>query len=384
MKVFDDIQRDYLGPPLYAEPHFTYLNRSARDVAEKARNLVEEWFSHYPEDGKNALWGRLRDNDDRNHLSATYELFLHELLLKLGCQIGIEAAKKGTSKKPDFLVEDKEGNRFYMEAVVATDESVEEFAAKKRINLVYDTINRMQSPNFLLFVRVEGSPATSPPGKKIRQALEQWLNTLDPNDEIYKSEDIEDYPHLLFEHDGWKIDFFPIAKRPKAREKTGIRPIAAEIPRIGKRVTSHLSMQEAIERKATKYGEMDLPYIIALNALGDCAEEEHILDAFFGQEVTIVSMIRDTGKTIERNDRSRDGALIRGNKAVNTRVSAVLLNIGLTPRNLSNASIRIYHNPWAQNPYSGILNELPRSVPKEGEMQYSDGKNIRHIFEISE
>ena len=62
----------------YSEPIFSYLNRSAQPLANKVRNLIEYWFSHYPKHEQADLLGKLQSNDDQQFLSAFFELYLHK------------------------------------------------------------------------------------------------------------------------------------------------------------------------------------------------------------------------------------------------------------------------------------------------------------------
>jgi len=70
LKLFDDIDRDFMGPKCYSDPCFDYLNRSGRTIAHRIRSLLERWFEEFPENGKKELWRRFRSSDDQEHLSA--------------------------------------------------------------------------------------------------------------------------------------------------------------------------------------------------------------------------------------------------------------------------------------------------------------------------
>ncbi len=87
-----------------------------------------------------------------------------------------------TAHRPDFLVTPLEGETFYLEAVLSTDESREQTAARARMNQVYDALNRMNSPNFFIGMTLAGAPSTTPPARRIRAFLERELSRLDPNE----------------------------------------------------------------------------------------------------------------------------------------------------------------------------------------------------------
>ncbi|GEM_PF-3281641 len=59
------MNRDYTGPAFYAEPMFDYLNRSARLESERIRNLLEQWFKHFPSKAQDELRARFRLKDNR-------------------------------------------------------------------------------------------------------------------------------------------------------------------------------------------------------------------------------------------------------------------------------------------------------------------------------
>ena len=69
-------------------------------------------------------------------------------------------------------------------------------------------------------------------------------------------------PHWAFEHGGWRIAFFPIPKGPENRGRGGIRPVALqfEAPR---QIDPRESIRDAILAKAGRYGDLELPYVIA-------------------------------------------------------------------------------------------------------------------------
>ena len=47
------------------------------------------------------------------------------------------------------------------------------------MNLVYDALNNLESPDFYLGLRVDGASETPPPGAKLRGVLARWLATLE-------------------------------------------------------------------------------------------------------------------------------------------------------------------------------------------------------------
>ena len=76
-----------------------------------------------------------------------FELFLHELLLRLDFQPTVHPQLPSTERRPDFLVESGNGAGFLLEAAVVSDESSEETAARRLEDRIYDSLNEPESPN---------------------------------------------------------------------------------------------------------------------------------------------------------------------------------------------------------------------------------------------
>ena len=383
VKLFDAIERNDDGPAMYAEPKFIYWNRSAREDVAKVREVLEGWFSHYPDSEQESLRRRFRSSDDFNHRAAFFELFLHEVLLRLDCSVEIHPQPStATTRLPDFLVQSPDGNLFYLEAVLATDESSKETAARSRMNAVYDALNQMDSPNFFIGMELRGAPRTPPPAKQIRSFLEKHLSALDPDDigKLWQSHGLDGVPRWLCRHEGWEIEFYPIPKSPGLRGKPGIRPIGIQSSGWHwQKVEGRLAIRNAILAKAGRYGNLDLPYVIAVNALGDALDRGIIMEALFGQE-QVVSYASPLGVERVEETRALDGAWINESGPRYTRVSAILIASGLHPGNLAIAPSCLCHNPWAKRRYAGALARLPQAIPKDGRMQWQAGESLGAIL----
>jgi len=200
MSVFDDIERNELGPRPYAQPDFNYLNASARPGVHAIRHAIEDWFLHYPNDDRGELRARLRSEDNYQHRSAFFELFLHELLFRLGCDVEVHPQIVGTQRRPDFHVESPMGHACYLEAILASDETREESAANARMNQVYDALNRLNSPDFYIGMNLGGAPATPPSARHIRAFLSRHLAQLNFDDiaDLFRDGGFRALPHWLY------------------------------------------------------------------------------------------------------------------------------------------------------------------------------------------
>jgi hypothetical protein len=114
--LFDDIPRDFKGPCGHTEPHFNYLNRSARPSMIRIRQRLKSWFREYPSQTQAELEARFRSLDDIQHRSAFFELYLHALLIQLDFQIRVHPEIPESDTHPEFLVFRVGKPIFYLEA----------------------------------------------------------------------------------------------------------------------------------------------------------------------------------------------------------------------------------------------------------------------------
>lgn len=190
-------------------------------------------------------------------------------------------------------------------------------------------------------------------------------------------------PRWTYEHDGWEIEFFPIAKSPEMRGNTEVRPIGFQYYGLQGRQDLSSSIKKSISKKTNRYGDFDKPYVIAVNVLNIFADESDVKNALFG-ELFCKVIHSESGLPLQyKPARKPNGIWISKSGPINTRVSAVLFTKRLTPWNIPRAKIRLYHNPWAKKPYSSVLNCLPQMVPQNDELKLIDGENLGKIFGFS-
>jgi hypothetical protein len=384
MRLFDEVDRHDEVPAQYVEPQFAYLNRSARVMFSRTRLVLEAWFSRYPVPERADLRARFRSKNDAQHRAAFFELFLHELLLRLGHSVTIHPSlSQATTRRSDFLVESQTGARFYMEAVLASDESKEDAAARARTNVVYDALDRLDSPNFFIGMELRGAPRTPPRAGPIRSFLTERLAELDPDEmtQLLESGSFGALPRWRFEHEGWKIDFFPIPKSPNSRGRPGIRPMGMRIHQM-RFSDPRRAIRDAIVGKAGRYGDLGLPYVIAVNALEAGVDRTDIMEALFGKEKSMVKLT-PSGPSESEATREPDGVWTSRSGPRYTRVSAVLLASPVLPWNVPKAEICLYHNPWARRPYTSELTSLPRAIQETtrgDRMEWQDGESLGTIF----
>ncbi len=384
MPVFDDIERNELGPRPYAQPDFIYLNRSARPGVEAIRAAFEDWFLRYPNEDRAELRARLRSEDNYQHRSAFFELFLHEMLLRLGCNVQVHPQIVGTPRRPDFYLQSLVAPPCYLEAILASDETREESAANARMNQVYDALNRLNSPHFYIGMTLRGAPATPPSARHIRTFLTHHLAQLDFDEvaDLFRDGGFPALPRWPYEHDGWDVEFFPLPKSDAARGRGGIRPIGIQFEPM-RLLQTREAIRDSILDKAGRYGELGQPYIIAVNVLADHVDRIDVMEALFGFE----QFRYGPGVLPQQPEfgRAPNGAWFGPAGIQNTRVSAALVFPNLSQSSLCWTTPCIYHNPWAAHRYGGELDRLSRGVPRDAHhMDFHVGESLRSIFQLRE
>jgi hypothetical protein len=387
--LFDDIERTHDGPARYSDASFPHWNRSARKDITAARLHLEHWFSRYPSAHAANLRHRFRDKNDVLHRGAFFELFLHEMLLRLSCTVEVEPEVPGTPNRPDFRVTPPDRAQFYLEATVSTGESKEAAAARARTECVYDAINEIDSPDFWINVEVRGTPVSPVPRNKLMKFLAENLTSADYDDitHRYEQSGFDDLPCWHYEFEGWGVDFFLIPKR-NARGRKGVRPMGMQKSSVHNQplsadlsldiakefvVDSVTPVRNAILAKAGRYGTPDLPYVVAINALDDDVDEIDVVAALFGDE-PIVS--RFEGDPFQER-RKPNGVF-----AKYTRVSAVLVFMKLYGWNFSSVDARLYHNPRAAKEFSGALMRVAQEVVVNGRLNLTSGSSLPYIFGV--
>jgi hypothetical protein len=284
--LFDDFPRLDKGPSDRSESTFEYLNRSARSDVALIRDLLEDWFSRLPPNAQPELHARFRSADDRQYLGAFFELYLHQLFLRLGMTVERQT-------RPDFRIFKDNEPVFYLEAVLAAPSNAD-VSTEKIKNRIYDALNqRLNSPNFLIAIqRAKGASTIDPPIKPLIRLLEERLNSLDPDAVARQMEQggWRALPFWTWQHEEWEISFRAIPKLPQMRGKPGVRPVGSYMKSGW--VEPQEGIRGAIRKKATKYGELDLPYIIAVNALEEFVEQDAAVEALFGDECIVATPYR--------------------------------------------------------------------------------------------
>lgn len=351
-RLFDDIKRTDTGPMQHNEAHYEYLNRSARPEAGKIRSLLEDWFSRYPKEEQENFCTRFRKIEDD---SAFFELYIHETLLKQGFTCEVHPKVKGNSTRPEFLVYYGGQPRFYLEAKVVYPNYNKVFA-----DFLSD-LDAIQS-NFYFDVFLEGKLKTKPPIKDFKN----WLEQRREPEEVYRIKDKDT---------GAEITITITLAKWKS---------AGNVSVVGGLDETANAIRKAIHKKAAEYGELDLPFLLAINVINEVflthVGPEQIADAMFGQRVVIFH--KGSQETTHTRDCKSAKFLNPKGSPQNTRVSGIIVVGCLNPWNFNGIIPELWHNPWAKYPFPSELWQLPQQVPSKsaGVYEKMEGKAISDLL----
>jgi hypothetical protein len=378
-RVFDQLERSDGSPAGHAESNAEFLNRVHTPYWEAVRTLIEEWFGRLCADAQADVRARLRSRDDRQFRAAFWELYLHETLTRAGYRVTCHPEVDGTTRRPDFLVEGI-GEPFYVEARAAS-ESDDEITADRRRSRVYDSLDRLDSPNFYLWIDVEGEGTADLGIRKLRTQLERWLSTFDP-DEVHKqlteSEDIRSIPPYEWEDRDWYLVFRPWPKPPESRGGDDIRPLGVFGPGSAAMVDDATPIRKALDDKGGAYGQLPHPYIVAVRTATFTADEFDILNVLYGS-LQVRFSIGPNGETATREVRAPDGYWFGGTEWKHRNVSGVLVANGLQPWTVATDVPTFWEHPDPER--AAIAGPMwRRALATSGALEYVDPEIPAHVL----
>ena len=387
--LFPPVDRHDLRPAPYGEGHYSYLQRTARSDFAHVREVLEEWFSRYPRAHRNELRRRFESGDDRNFRSAFFELYLHELLLVLGCHLLVHPRTSSSrSTTPDFLVTTRGGLEFYLEATEASEKTETELAGEARVNQVYDVVNRLECRDFFIGVEHHGLPDTPPPAGKIRSFLERKVADLDLKElraEMSSSGlGLRGLPRWPFKWENWEVKFFPVPKSHTAVDSGMDQPLGLFFPRMGRRTNPQDPLRKKLQMKRSRYGKLDKPLMIAINGFDLLLGRSVVLDVLLGAEGSTIAMADSNG--VPRELPVLDGFWYGPRGPRNSEIFAVLAVFSILPWTVGAEQHEpsVYYHPWARDNLATELDEL-NSVTVEGhEIRSRRGIRVRDLLRLTD
>jgi hypothetical protein len=328
--AFAEPVNDDASPREASEPMSNYLARSTAGGAREMRAWLNESLMLVPIDELVETLGRLRGTDV-GFRSAVWELACVRVLEGLGHQLEWHPDLPGTSKRPDWLVTAPDGTRYFFEASVVEEEPT------PHDNQIYDALNKVVSQDFWFWpVRVTRTGPASPKVSDLRRAVTRHLQTL-----TWTPDEAEHSP-LNWKAKGWEVEIGFKAKSASARVKPG-RPLAIWFGNMEQsKVPGQLRTK--LDDKGRKYGDLDLPFVVAIQILGypDWREVDH---ALFGTEEVVFPAT---------TWRRQNNGMFRVSSALH-RVSTALVAARLNVFAAEGSDVRAWENPKADHPVDSVL-----------------------------
>lgn len=374
--LFLSKERHDAAPKRATETDFAFLKRCSWPAAESVRKFIDDCLAHYPEAERPELIARIRSNDDRAFRSATFELFLHECLKRKGHALIVHPELPGgVTTKPDFLVTCSDGSSFYLEAVSAADRDGRSQAGEALIDTTLQHLVDASHASFFVEVASTGYPDTQPSGRRLAADVVAWLDTLHRDDAIALMEqgEFDRLPSMEWKHEGWILTVTALPCRPDARGRQR-RLIGAQ--NFGARwIDGWTPIRDALITKSRRYGDIELPLVVAVNVRSHSLDQIDEMQALFGQEQFVFH--RDDLGAEPRMERARNGAWIGPAGPRSRRCSGAWLFHDVTPYTVSRRKHTLYVNPWAslQVPDAFMLSE-PRAVVVDNRIQRSKGDSL--------
>jgi hypothetical protein len=173
---------------------------------------------------------------------------------------------KGDGRKtPDFLARNA-GHAFYLEAT-SIELPKDQRAENSLRSAVLDAIQRrVRSSHYILAIEAERETNEQPPTRQLCQELNDWLVSLDPKNYcagIDPSRYVHEIPSRTFRFGGWVWTFLAFDAgvglgSPPPRSVIGMFPSQGGV------VTDHIDLAIALNSKASLYGELEHPLLIAV------------------------------------------------------------------------------------------------------------------------
>lgn len=363
------------------ESDFAFLDRCAWQSVERIRQVIEVCLHNYPEKERAELISRLRSGDERHFRSGTFELFLHEYLLRQGFELQPHPElANGSNNRPDFKVICPDGAALYLEAVSAADDDGTDAAGEARIAVALQALNDVAHPYFMVSVKWLGYPASQPSGRRLAAEVARWLNDLNADEVLKKCESgLEDLPEMRWEHEDWKLQIKAIPVKVEYRSNP--RPlIGMRGPSDGAMIDGWTPIREAIISKSRRYGELDLPLVVAVNVKSFSLDRIDEMQALFGQEQYLFRVGELSAEPEFR--RVNNGAWGDQNGPRSRRCSGAWLFHNLLPWSIANRHHTLYLHPWANHAIPGSFLCMPHALVIDGRMQRVEGKSLQEVFEL--
>jgi hypothetical protein len=347
--LFDDKERTDDSPKRRNESAFAFYDRASGRPFAAFRDLANQWTTELPIDTRAEVVSRMRNGNDLGFGTGLAETMLHAALTRLGFRLVLHPEVPGTTNRLDFLVGRENGERVAYLEITTMNPPAAEVARDNREAVLFEALNSAAIPDDLwLTYEVAAYGSASPSRNRLQREVENWAH------ERADAARAADRVERVFAIDDWR---FRLALIGGFRSRAGGRRIALSGAMHGRIVGAPPSIDglaRALDAKARRYGELDLPYVIAVFDRTDSLAwfssdfAGKVAEALFGSEG--ITLLRDpSGETRSREQRARNGWFGHPGALRRRGVSAVLVFPSAQPWSLADRRGQplLVRNPWA-------------------------------------
>jgi hypothetical protein len=339
--IFDaELTRTDRDPQRSDESTFAFYNRCSDPVIGLVRDQLEDWFSRYPPGrDRNSVLGQLRSGDRISWNSACWELYVHESVRRFGFAAEPHPSVEGVSSHIDFLA--TRGDQSVYIECVTPGLPPEEVARRNGIAQLEASLNRSGLLDHWLFLDIEAcGPKPVPYGRFVR-ALKAWVSQRETEEGADgPAVGSSQRPEFRWEREGWRVSVGVGARGPRFRGCSDVRPLAGMTALdgdLGREKATWVVLRELLEEKASGYGRLGAPYLIAMNASDIWPDSEEAEWSVLGP-YPFTPQWEHAGFFLGAGGPARPG------------VSGVLLGTAVQLHNAARRGPTLYENPYARYP----------------------------------
>lgn len=330
---------------------------------------------------------RLRSGDDVNFSSAAFELMVHSMITRAGhVVLSVEPDLQHTTKSPDFHVRAPDGTEYFLELTEARDQAVSERRSQRLQDLIAHRLGSIRSQEFFINIHWRGEVTALDDIRAEMVRIQEWVDGLDYATERARREEpmdrLDRRPRLSVSTTHYNFELSASPRRvPKSDPETclGMQSFGA------KWASSSNALKQSITKKASRYGKLGQPYLIAVNVHDFAIDQDGEMEALFGPLQVVLQIDHSTGEDrVVRTQFSGEGCFLRHGQPTNTRVSGVIIFRSLSALGAGNRSACLYHHPSAQFPVPFSYGEATFRIDDLGCPTRADGASMNHMLGLSE
>lgn len=386
MLVFDKKDRTDNRSKGKGEGLFGFYDRASRRPFAVFRDIVNGFVAEMPAGAAAEVVARMRKGEDLGFASGLSEIILHAVFRRLRFTLEAHPEIPGTTHRLDFLVCRQDGERLAYLEITTMNPPAAQVARERREAVVFEALNDAALPEDLrLSYEVASYGQASPSAKTIRTAVERWAaehaGAARDGEEVQEEFDVDDWRFRLALMCGF-------ATRPGGRR---IALYGTMNGRIVGSMPSTDGLAKALKAKATKYGDLDLPYVVAVFDRTDslaCFSRDFprkVADVLFGSEA-VEDVVLWSGEIRSREGRAGDGWFGNASAPRRRGVSAVLVFPSAEPWYLAEARGQplLARNPWATQPLPEGMLPLRELVINDMEGRVVPGRMMSDALGLPE